>query len=70
MIANQEEYQRACEELQHLEEWLGDLREKHPNGQKGLTKAGVRKMIARLHEELAYYEGHQEVKEKAVMEKK
>jgi hypothetical protein len=24
---------------------------------KGLTKAGVRKMIARLHEELAVYEG-------------
>ena len=34
----------------------------HPVPAKGLTKAGIRKMIARLHEELAVYEGSQEVK--------
>ena len=28
---------------------------------KGFTKAGVRKLIARLHEELALYEGGQEI---------
>ena len=30
-------------------------------GTKGFTKAGVRKLIARLHEELALYEGGQEI---------
>ena len=29
----------------------------HSLGAKGFTKAGMRKMIARLHEELALYEG-------------
>jgi hypothetical protein len=28
----------------------------------GCARAGIRKMIARLHEELAFYEGSQEVK--------
>ena len=28
-----------------------------------LTKAGIRKMIARLHEELAVYEGGQELQQ-------
>jgi hypothetical protein len=37
------------------------LQRDHPAPDKGLTKAGVRKMIARLHEELAVYEGSQEV---------
>ena len=44
-----------------MEDWLARLRQEHPNPAKGLTKAGIRKMLARLHEELAEYEGSQEV---------
>ncbi len=61
MISNANEYGKAQEELRQLEEWLARLQREHPNASKGLTKAGVRKMIARLHEELAIYEGSQEV---------
>jgi len=60
MIADANEYTKACQELEHLEAWLSRLRQEHPT-EKGLTKAGLRKMIARLHEELAIYEGHLEV---------
>jgi hypothetical protein len=61
MIQSAEEYQKAQDELRHLEEWLRTLQQSHPAPAKGLTKAGVRKMIARLHEELALFEGSQEV---------
>jgi hypothetical protein len=61
MISDANEYNKAQEELRHLEEWLARLQREHPNPTKGLTKAGIRKMIARLHEELAIYEGGQEV---------
>lgn len=57
MIANSTEYQKAQEELRALEERLQRLQRIHPIGSKGFTKAGIRKMIARLHEELAVYEG-------------
>jgi hypothetical protein len=57
MITNALEYQKALEELRVLEERLQRLQASHPNGSKGLTKAGVRKLIARLHEELAVFEG-------------
>ncbi len=60
MIANDEQYQKAQEELTELEERLHSLQQTHPLGAKGFTKAGVRKLIARLHEELAVYEGSQE----------
>jgi len=63
MIQTGEEYQKAQDELRYLESWLERLRQNHPIPQKGLTRAGIRKMIARLHEELAVYEGGQEVKE-------
>jgi len=36
---------------------LEALQQSNPIGSKGFTKAGIRKMIARLHEELAIYEG-------------
>ena len=62
MISNAQEYDKAQEELRHLEDWLARLRRDHPVPEKGLTKAGIRKMIARLHEELAVYEGSEEVK--------
>ena len=61
MISDANEYGKAQEELRHLEDRLARLQREHPNASKGLTKAGVHKMIARLHEELAIYEGGQEV---------
>jgi hypothetical protein len=60
LITNAGQYYKAQEELRQLEERLQRLQQKHPFGSKGFTKAGIRKMIARLHEELALYEGEQE----------
>jgi hypothetical protein len=62
MIANTSEYQKAQEELRSLEERLQRLQQSHPIGSKGFTKAGIRKMIARLHEEMAIYEGSEEAR--------
>jgi hypothetical protein len=62
MISNPAEYEKAREELRVLEERLDRLEQAHPVGSKGFTKAGVRKMIARLHEELAVYEGSEEAR--------
>ncbi|MCX7421548.1 MAG: hypothetical protein NT013_18655 [Planctomycetia bacterium] len=61
MISNAQEYDKAQEELRHLEDWLALLQRDNPVPTKGLTKAGIRKMISRLHEELAEFEGTQEV---------
>lgn len=61
MIASVLEYQKALEELRQLETRLQRLQQEFPVPAKGFTKAGVRKMIARLHEELAIYEGRQEI---------
>ena len=63
MIANPTEYEKAQEELRVLEERLERLQQSHPIGSKGFTKAGIRKMIARLHEELAVYEGSEEARQ-------
>lgn len=60
MIINDDQYQKAQDELCQLEERLQRLQQSHPLGSKGFTKAGIRKMIARLHEELAIYEGSRE----------
>ena len=62
MIANEIEYEKVREEIRVLEERLERLRQAHPLGTKGFTKAGIRKMIARLHEELAVYEGSEEAR--------
>ena len=62
MIANASEYQKAQEDLRVLEQRLERLQRDHPIGFKGFTKAGIRKMIARLHEELAMYEGSEEAR--------
>ena len=62
MIANATEYEKAQEELRALENRLARLQVANPAGAKGFTKAGVRKMIARLHEELAVYEGSEEAR--------
>lgn len=65
MISNPSEYEKAQAELRNLEERLQRLQESHPIGSKGFTKAGIRKMMARLHEELALYEGSEEAREPA-----
>ena len=62
MIATSVEYEKAQAELQDLTERLARLQQTNPAGSKGFTKAGVRKMIARLHEELAVYEGSEEIR--------
>jgi CHASE3 domain sensor protein len=63
MIRNSDEYQAAQDELHQLEQRLQQLQVSHPLRAKGFTKAGIRKLIARLHEELAVYEGGQESKQ-------
>lgn len=63
MISNPTEYEKAQEEIRILEERLERLQQTHPIGSKGFTKAGIRKMIARLHEELAVYEGSEEARQ-------
>jgi hypothetical protein len=56
---------KAQEELADLEAGLRRVEQSHPAGGKGFTKAGIRKMIARLHEELAVYEGSEEARQPA-----
>ena len=63
MIADTTEYEIAQEELRILDERLQRLQASHPGGAKGFTKAGIRKLIARLHEELAVYEGSEEARQ-------
>lgn len=62
MIENATEYEKAQDEIRLLEERLARLLHEHPLGSKGFTKAGIRKLIARLHEELAVYEGSEEAR--------
>jgi len=62
MIADLNEYQKTQDEIRSLEERLARLQQTNEIGVKGFTKAGVRKMIARQHEELAAYEGSEEAK--------
>ena len=63
MIHNLTEYEKAQEEMRILEKRLEKLQQNHPVGSKGFTKAGIRKMIARLHEELALFEGSEEARQ-------
>jgi hypothetical protein len=62
MITTEVEYSKAQEELQLLEERLRRLQQLNPGGAKGFTNAGIRKLIARLHEELALFEGSEEAR--------
>ena len=62
MITTAIEYEKAQAELLDLTDRLTRLQQTNPAGSKGFTKAGVRKMIARLHEELAIYEGSEEIR--------
>ena len=63
MITNSVEYEKAEQELRDLQGRLERLRQSHPVGSKGFTKAGIHKMIARIHEELAVYEGSEEARQ-------
>lgn len=62
MITTTIEYEKAQAELKALQDRLEDLQRKHPIGEKGFTKAGIRKLIARLNEELAVFEGSEEAR--------
>lgn len=62
MITTVVEYEKAQSELQDLQNRLAELQRDHPIGDKGFTKAGVRKLIARLNEELAVFEGSEEAR--------
>lgn len=62
MICTQTEYDRALDELRDLQDRLTKLQQEYPVGEKGFTKAGIRKLIARLNEELAVYEGSEEAR--------
>lgn len=68
MIENAVQYEKAQEELKYLENWLGRLQRESPGPEKGLTKAGIRTMIARLHRELGEYEAGLEVERTAQAE--
>jgi hypothetical protein len=63
MIATSIEYEKAQEELRDLTQRLEQLQQSRPAGSNGFTGAGVRKMVARLHEELAVYEGSAEIRQ-------
>ena len=60
MISNNAEYGKDQKEIRLLQGRLLELQKSHAIGEKGFTKAGIRKLIARLHEELAVYEGSEE----------
>jgi hypothetical protein len=53
---------RRGPELQSLQDRLAELLKNHAVGDKGFTKAGIRKLIARLNEELAVFEGSEEAR--------
>ena len=59
MITNAIEYEKAQEEIRILEDRLNQLVQNSSPGEKGFTKAGIRKVIANIHDELALYEGEQ-----------
>jgi len=62
VIATKFEYEKAESELRDLQTRLERLQREHPIGEKGYTKAGIRKLIARLNEELALFEGSEEAR--------
>ena len=62
MISNAVEYEKAHCDLRILEQRIADLEREHPIGEKGFTKAGVRKMIAKINEDLASFESREETR--------
>ena len=57
MIENQIEYTGALKDLEDMERSLAELL-RQPLRQPDFDRLGVRRMIARLHEELARFEAH------------
>ena len=66
MITTPIEYEQTQRELRDLQDRLDQLQKDHPLGEKGFTKAGIRKLIARLNEELAIFEGSEEARRSPV----
>lgn len=62
MITTEIEYEKAQSELRDLQDRLARLQQEHPIGENGFTKAGIRKLIARLNEDLAMFEGSEEAR--------
>jgi len=62
VITTEIEYEKAQSELRDLQDRLARLQREHPIGENGFTKAGIRKLIARLNEELAVFEGSEEAR--------
>jgi hypothetical protein len=62
VITTEIEYEKAQSELRDLQARLERLQREHPLGENGFTKAGIRKLIARLNEELAVFEGSEEAR--------
>jgi len=62
VIATEIEYEKAQLELRDLQQRLERLQRDHSIGENGFTKAGIRKLIARLNEELAVFEGSEEAR--------
>jgi hypothetical protein len=58
VIQNRGERDGAIRELDYLWKFLQKVERTNPAD--GLTKAGIHKMMARIHEELMEYEGRQE----------
>jgi hypothetical protein len=56
LISSETEYQKAREELEHLTAWLARLENREVTERKGLTGASVRRVIARVQDEIAQYE--------------
>ena len=63
MFASQSEYERAQAEIRDLENRLQRIQQDQSIASKGFTKAGIRKMISRIHEELAVYDGRSELRQ-------
>lgn len=57
MIANELEYEQALAELQSLETLLAEMRLESRPYRPDLEMLGVRRLLARLHDELGQYEG-------------
>jgi hypothetical protein len=62
VITTAVEYEKAQSELQDLQDRLTRLQREYPIGVNGFTKAGIRKLIAKLNEELAVFEGSEEAR--------
>lgn len=65
MIESKSDYVAANEQLVQLNQRLKNLQTEFPGTEKGYTKAGVRKLIAKIHEDLAVYEARSEQSEAA-----